>query len=199
MANEGRKTDRKGPFVTNTYSTVALTSTHTHRHTHTRNKVIFEQAAATTPPMVQHLKSSCRPVTFRWPTEREPRAAVMRAIKHMSQSWETSTRCLPMLLYRFMFTLKDSSRPPCPPFSSLSSSPAWPRPSAAWLCLCSSSWRLSSSAARVLPWNQFTHKHKAHVGKHQAGDYRDDYGRSWGGTGGVLGCFECGCANVCHL
>lgn len=56
-----------------------------------------------------------------------------------------------------MFTLKDSSRPPCPPFSSLSSSPGWPRPSAAWLCLCSSSWRLSSSAARVLPWNQFTH------------------------------------------
>ena len=64
-----------------------------------------------------------------------------------------------MLPYRFMFTLKDSSRPPCPPFSSLSSSPAWPRPSAAWLCLCSSSWRLSSSAARVLPWNQSTHTH----------------------------------------
>lgn len=62
-------------------------------------------------------------------------------------------------LSRFMITLKDSSRPPCPPFSSLSSSPAWPTPRAAWLCLCSSSWRLSSSAARVLPWNQFTQTH----------------------------------------
>lgn len=106
----------------------------------------------------------------------------------MSHSWVILHGVI--LLFRFMFTLKDSRRPPCPPFSSLSSSPAWPRPSAAWLCLCSSSWRLSSSAARVLPWNQFIHTKLT---------YGDDYGLSWREIEGMLGCFEWGCENVCHL
>lgn len=90
-----------------------------------------------------------------------------------------------MFLSVLMFTLKDSSRPPCPPFSSLSSSPTWPRPSAAWLCRCSSSWRLSSSAARVLPWIQFTQTKCM-----------------WDKAKGLLyagAISECGCANVCHL
>ncbi|PWA20453.1 hypothetical protein CCH79_00003588, partial [Gambusia affinis] len=47
-------------------------------------------------------------------------------------------------------------RPPCPPFSSLSSSPTCPSPSTAWLCLCSSSCRLSSRAARVRPCSEFS-------------------------------------------
>lgn len=48
------------------------------------------------------------------------------------------------------FTLKDSRKPPCPPFSSLSSS--GPSPSMVCVCPWSSSWRLSSRAARVRSW-----------------------------------------------
>lgn len=47
-------------------------------------------------------------------------------------------------------TLNDSRKPPCPPFSSLSSS--GPSPSMVWVCPWSSSCRLSSKAARVRSW-----------------------------------------------
>lgn len=122
-------------------------------------------------PRLYSLKSSCGPVTCSSTTgATTPQICVMNAKRRFHGIACASSR--------FMITLKDSSRPPCPPFSSLSSSPAWPTPRAAWLCLCSSSWRLSSSAARVLPWNQFAQAHATHAEKHLAADYVVDFGQS---------------------
>lgn len=56
----------------------------------------------------------------------------------------------------WLYTLIDSSIPPCPPFSILSSSALSGWPSIVCVRLCNSLWRLSSSSVRVLSYGTNT-------------------------------------------